>query len=157
MSESVADLIIENRGQKETFTGRVDTGAPGALVVDTSVAQRLNLPDLGVYLKPWGWGAGSWNYHPTIIDQISMPGSGCVLKNVYAEYGPFKEIYKSDFLLGEGFLRAFPELAFTINPDGSVSMECGAYTSPLLSPWTLGGAAVGFVGASVALAALLKK
>lgn len=159
MDKSVVDLLLEDGGQTASVHGTVDTGAPSALTLDISIARRLGLPNLGSFSRSWGWGAGPWTYYRTIIDKISIPGSpGCFLKNVYAEYGPYTETFKEDFLLGEGFLRAFPGLSFSILPDGKVMMDCsGQYATPLVSGWTLGGAVAGFAAAAIGLPYLLKK
>jgi hypothetical protein len=159
MDRSVGNLVLENGGQTASIHGTIDTGAPSPLILDTSIAQRLGLPNLGSFSKSWGWGLGPWTYYRTIIDQISMPDSpGCVLKNVYAEYGPYRATFEEDFLLGEGFLRAFPGLSFSILPDGTVKMDCSSlYAAPLVNAWTLGGAVIGFAGAAILLPSLLKR
>lgn len=158
------EVVLRNGDRTVTGVVEVDTGWPDAFSLTEKVGRELGLQYLGAARDvTTGWGDYIGKFAPTIIDEIAVADSpGCVLQNVYGEFGGNEKFarYREGFIgfIGDGFLRRLPKSYMHFSSDGKFHLTCGKkYSPPLISFWTLGGIAAGFAGAAIGLPYLLKK
>lgn len=158
------EVVLRNGDRTTTGVVEVDTGWSGAFGLTEKIGRELGLSALGPASdKTTGWGDYIGKFVPTIIDEIAVSDSpGCVLRNVYGEFGGNEKFakYREGFIgfIGDSFLRTLPKSYMHFSPDGKFHLTCGKkYNPPLISGWTLGGIAAGFVGAAIGIPYLLRK